>query len=344
MDFNLRLFIEPFTGFIVCFICYLILKKIINYNIENDKHPAISIFLKSIKSLLLSLPWVIFLLIQLRSFCEIYFSEYLSNILLFKKIIWLIYPNLMIWNISLDIKSLLKTTKTRWAKNISPLTIARIIQLMVIVTTVFGFAQLFDHSLSGFLALGGIGGIILGLAAREWLANFFGGLMLMVDRPFSEGDWIKSPDKQLEGHVEKVGWRLTRIRTFDRRPIYVPNSIFNGIIIENPTRMRNRRMIENFGLCYKDIEKLPKIFDKITAYILSADDIDITEPYYVKFMRYDDSSLLCQIRVHITKTDRIGFLSVQEKTLLAIAKIVKEENADFAFPTRTVITNNQQDI
>jgi MscS family membrane protein len=61
-------------------------------------------------------------------------------------------------------------------------------------------------------------------------------------------------------------------------------------------------------------------------------------------MRYDDSSLLCQIRVHITKTDRIGFLSVQEKTLLAIAKIVKEENADFAFPTRTVITNNQQDI
>ena len=102
--------------------------------------------------------------------------------------------------------------------------------------------QALGYSISGVLAFGGIGGIAVGFAAKDLLANFFGGLMIYLDRPFSVGDWIRSPDKNIEGTVEEIGWRLTRIRTFDKRPLYVPNSTFTQISVENPSRMLNRRI------------------------------------------------------------------------------------------------------
>ena len=142
----------------------------------------------------------------------------------------------------------------QWQKRLSHSVVARTLQLLIAISTLLSLAQLFGYDLSTLLAFGGIGGIILGLAAKDWLANFFGGLMLMLDRPFAEGDWVRSPDRAIEGFIENVGWRLTRIRTFDRRPIFVPNSIFTGIVVENATRMKNRRMIENFSLCYEDID------------------------------------------------------------------------------------------
>ncbi len=68
--------------------------------------------------------------------------------------------------------------------------------------------------------------------------------MIYFDRPFKVGDWIRSPDRQIEGTVERIGWRMTIIRTFDKRPLYVPNSVFSSIVVENPSRMLNRRIYE----------------------------------------------------------------------------------------------------
>ena len=82
-----------------------------------------------------------------------------------------------------------------------------------------------------------MGGIAVGFAARDLLANFLGGLSIFMDRPFAVGDWIRSPDREIEGTVEDVGWRVTRIRTFDQRPLYVPNSVFSTVALENPSRL-----------------------------------------------------------------------------------------------------------
>jgi MscS family membrane protein len=95
----------------------------------------------------------------------------------------------------------------------------------------------------------------MGFAAKDMLSNIFGGLMLQMDRPFSTGDWIRS--SQFEGTVEKIGWRMTRIRTFSKNPIYIPNSIFASIPIETPSRMTNRRINEVIGIRYDDIAKIP---------------------------------------------------------------------------------------
>ena len=105
--------------------------------------------------------------------------------------------------------------------------VGKLLRATVAITGTLLVLQAFGVSVSGVLAFcGGIGGIAIGFAARDLLANFFGALMIFLDRPFSVGDWVRSPDRDIEGTVEDIGWRLTRIRTFDKRPLYLPNSIF----------------------------------------------------------------------------------------------------------------------
>ena len=114
--------------------------------------------------------------------------------------------------------------------------ITKIIRLSVIITSGLIILQTFGFSISGVLAFGGIGGVAVGFAAKDMLANFFGGLMIYLDRPFRKGDWIRSPDRDIEGTVENIGWRQTSIRNFRKNVIYIPNSIFMNIVVENPSR------------------------------------------------------------------------------------------------------------
>ena len=116
--------------------------------------------------------------------------------------------------------------------------VAKLLRLSVLITAFLVALQTLGFSISGVLAFGGIGGIAVGFAAKDLLANFFGGLMIYLDRPFAVGDWIRSPDREIEGTVELIGWRQTVIRGFDTRPLYIPNSAFANIAVENPSRMR----------------------------------------------------------------------------------------------------------
>ena len=265
-------------------------------------------------------------------------ADWHDHLMVLEKALLIAVPAWVFWRLSNAMPSLIKAMGPEWSNRVSGSVMARVVQMVILFITLGSVAQMLGYSLSTLLAFGGIGGIIIGMAAREWLANFFGGLMLMLDRPFAEGDWIRSPDRSIEGHVEDIGWRLTRIRTFDRRPIYVPNSLFTGIVVENPSRMRNRRMVENFGLRYEDQDRLPMIFSRIMELVAANPDIDINEPKYANFIRYDDSSLLCQVRVHIRRTDRVGFLQVQQWVLMTIAQVVAEQGAEFAYPTRMLLS------
>ena len=127
--------------------------------------------------------------------------------------------------------------KTRALDKTTISALCQLLRAAVIITSVLIVLQTLNIPISGFLAFGGVGGIAIGFAAKDWLSNFFGGLMIYLDRPFKVGDWISSPDKTIEGTVEHIGWRLTRIRKFDKRPLYVPNGIFSSISIENPSSM-----------------------------------------------------------------------------------------------------------
>ena len=98
--------------------------------------------------------------------------------------------------------------KDRQVDRTTAAAISKLLRASALITGVLLVMQALGFSIAGVLAFGGIGGIAVGFAARDLLANFFGALMIFLDRPFSVGDWIRSPDKEIEGTVEEVGWRL----------------------------------------------------------------------------------------------------------------------------------------
>ena len=186
------------------------------------------------------------------------------------------------------------------------------------------------------LAFGGIGGIAVGFAARDLLANFLGGLSIYLDRPFTVGDWIRSPDREIEGTVESIGWRMTMIRTFDQRPLYVPNAVFSSVALENPSRMRNRRIYETIGIRYEDVSCMGPIVADVKAMLTSHEAIDLNRTLMVNFVSCGPSSLDFFIYTFTKTTDWATYHEVKQDVLLRILGIIEAHGAEVAFPTSTV--------
>lgn len=214
--------------------------------------------------------------------------------------------------------------------------IAKVARLFFMVMGGLTIMQAFGLSLSGLLTFGGVGGLIVGLAAKDLLSNFFGGMMIYFDRPFKVGDWIRSPDRQIEGTVERIGWRMTIIRTFDKRPLYVPNSVFSNIVVENPSRMLNRRINETFGLRYQDASKLALIVDDVKAMLETHPDIDAKQTLIVNFDKFGPSTLNFFIYTFTKTVNWVRYHEVKQDVLLQVLAIIHKHNADIAFPTQTL--------
>ncbi|MCC2636333.1 MAG: mechanosensitive ion channel protein MscS [Moraxellaceae bacterium] len=214
--------------------------------------------------------------------------------------------------------------------------IAKLLRTAIIITAALMLLQKLGYSVSGVLAFGGIGGIAIGFAAKDLLANFFGGLMIYLDRPFSIGDSVRSPDRNIEGTVEYIGWRQTRIRTFDMRPLYVPNSTFASIAVENPSRMTHRRISQVLGVRYEDWQRLPALVDNIRAMLAQHDGIAQDQTMVVNFEKFSDSSLDILIYCFTKTSDFIEFHAVRQDIFFRILEIVDAEGAEIAFPTRTL--------
>jgi len=218
----------------------------------------------------------------------------------------------------------------------------KLVRASVFITAALVMLQTLGFSISGVLAFGGVGGIAVGFAAKDLLANFFGGLMVYLDRPFKVGDWIRSPDKELEGTVEEIGWRQTRIRTFSKRPIYVPNSIFMSIIVENPSRMSHRRIYETIGLRYNDIAVVDDIVKDVKKMLISHNEIDTNQTMIVNFNEFSESSVDFFIYTFTKTTNWLKFHEVKHEILLKVYEIIEKHNAGVAFPTRELHVENSE--
>ncbi|MCK5481483.1 MAG: mechanosensitive ion channel family protein, partial [Gammaproteobacteria bacterium] len=214
--------------------------------------------------------------------------------------------------------------------------IGKLVKASILITAVLVVLQTLGFSISGVLAFGGIGGIAIGFAAKDLLSNFFGGLMLYLDRPFSVGDWIKSPDREIEGTVESIGWRLTRIRTFDKRPIYIPNGIFSTIAVINPSRMSHRRIYETIGLRYDDIEKVSLIIEDIKTMLMNHPEIDTSQTLMVNFNSFSESSVDFFVYTFTHTTVWTRYHEIKQDILLKISEIVTAHGAEIAYPTSTL--------
>jgi MscS family membrane protein len=214
--------------------------------------------------------------------------------------------------------------------------VAKLARITLWVIAALMALQSVGVSVSGLLAFGGIGGIAVGFAAKDLLANFFGGLSIYLDRPFTIGDWIRSPDKQIEGTVEDIGWRLTRIRTFDQRPLYVPNAAFSQISVENPSRMFNRRIYETIGIRYQDADKMAAIVEQVRSMLENHEDIDVSRTLIVNFVSFGPSSLDFFIYTFTKTVNWVEFHRIKQDVLLRILAIIHANDADVAYPTQTL--------
>ncbi len=214
--------------------------------------------------------------------------------------------------------------------------LGRIVRIAIAITGVLTGLSILQIPISGLLAAGGVGGIAIGLAARDLLANFFGGLMVFMDRPFSVGDWVRSPDRDIEGTVRAIGWRVTTIVKFDRRPMYVPNATFTTITVENPSRMTHRRIFEHVGIRYDDFAVVRVVVDAIRQMLLDHEDIDSDQTTIVHFDRFGASSLDIMVYCFTRTVVWTEYHRVREDVLIRIGQIIESHGAEIAFPTRTL--------
>lgn len=210
---------------------------------------------------------------------------------------------------------------------------AQLMRLLTIVIVLLISLQTFGVKLSAFLAVGGLFGAVVGFSAKDSLANFVGGLMLYWDRPFSVGDWIRSPDRQIEGIVQEIGWRLTYIRTFEHLPIYVPNGILANIVLENPGRMTHRRLklLLSVKVRFKNVDTVQNLIEKLRQALSKHPDIDITQQMLVHLHSLN-ATFNVLIDAFTKKIQRAEFGGVQQRVLMYIFSVLTAFDTQNAFP------------
>jgi len=211
-------------------------------------------------------------------------------------------------------------------------------ELVKITTTTIGFfvmlGYVFEINVLTLITGLGIGGIAIALAAKESLENLLGSFTIFVDKPFVVGDFVKV--NGIEGTVEKVGFRSTRIRTAEKSLVTMPNKKMIDTPLENMTVRNYRRIKFNIGLTYNTpVEEIRTIAAKIAAYING--HTQTNDDAIVTFENFGSSSLDLQVLYYVQMMDYNPYLKIKEEINFKIIEIVQQSLGDFAFPTQTVI-------
>ena len=188
--------------------------------------------------------------------------------------------------------------------------------------------------------LAGLGliGVAVALGAQDLFRNLIAGLLIIGERRLAHGEWIKI-DGGVEGTVEAIGFRSTRVRQFDKAPIYVPNSKLSDTAVVNYTRMTHRRIYWMIGVEYRaTVDQLRRIRDGIEAFLLEDDDFAHPPevPTFVRIDRFSDSSIDIMVYCFTVTTSWGDWLAIKERLAYRIKAIVEEAGSDFAFPSRTL--------
>lgn len=214
--------------------------------------------------------------------------------------------------------------------------IDKLLTVAIIFFVMLMLLEATDRSMNTIIAFGGVGGLALAFASQEVIANFFGGFMIYLTQPFTVGDWISIPDHSIEGVVEEIGWYMTRVRSLDKRPIYIPNSIFSRLIVITPSRMSHRVFKETINLRNQDLPKVKKISQEIKEMLQQHLEIDRSQSIIVRLTNFGVYSVDILISACTTVIDNEGFLKVKEDLLFKIAEIIEKNGAEFATPTQNI--------
>ncbi len=198
------------------------------------------------------------------------------------------------------------------------------------------------YEVNGLIAGLGLGGLAFALAAQNTIANMFGGIVIISDKPFTIGDWIRTASA--EGTVEDISFRSTRLRAFDQSLITVPNSTLANESITNFTRMGKRRISFDLGLTYNTSRnQMEECINRIRAMLMAHKDVH-PETIMVYFNKFNDSSLDIFIYFFTITTNWSEYLAVREDIHLEIMTIIEELGLNIAFPTQSIYLENLKEL
>jgi MscS family membrane protein len=212
--------------------------------------------------------------------------------------------------------------------------IRRALKIIVIAFGLLFIADNLNIDITSLLAGLGIGGIAFALAAKDTVENVFGSLTVMFDKPFEIGDWIKIND--LEGTVEEVGFRSTRIRTFYNSQISIPNSRLVSTAVDNLGRRRYRRLSTTLGIQYDTPPEKIDAFCEGVRELIRRHPYTRKDFYMVYFNEFADFSLNILLYVFHETPDWATELRERHRLLRDIVRLAKRIGVEFAFPTQTL--------
>lgn len=217
--------------------------------------------------------------------------------------------------------------------------IAKFIKVSIIVIVALTIAQEWGMHVKGLIAGAGIGGAVIALASKDTAANIFAGISIIFDKSFSIGDWIQCDT--VEGEVEDISMRSTKIRTSDKVLITIPNATLGNASISNFTKRDIRKVSFYLGVTYSTSkEKLQVCIKKIEEMLYNNENVN-KEGIMVYFDNYNSSSLDILITYYTNKTSLSEYLKIKDEINFKIMDIVQEESIDIAFPSTSIYIENQ---
>lgn len=217
--------------------------------------------------------------------------------------------------------------------------LSRAARFVIIALALVIVAQEWDYEVNGFIAGLGLGGLAFALAAQDMLSNIFGGIIIVMEKPFSIGDWIATPS--VEGIVEDISFRSTKIKAFTRSVVTIPNSTLANEPITNYSRMDKWRITFHLKVVYSTpIDKMEKCSNRIRAMLAAHPEIE-QETIIVNWEHFADSSLDMFLYFFMkTKVFREHH-RIKEDIILKILAILKEEEVSIAIPSRSIYLENE---
>jgi MscS family membrane protein len=217
--------------------------------------------------------------------------------------------------------------------------ISRTVRVILIAISISIIGQEFDYDVNGLVAGLGLGGLAFALAAKEAVGNLIGGIVIVTEKPFSIGEWILTPS--VEGTVEDINFRSTKIRTFSQALVTVPNSTLANEPITNWSRMGKRRITFHLGLNYQTSkEQIKRVVQRIEQMLRTHEEIH-PDTIMVAFDQYNDSSLDILLYFFTNTTVWAEHVKIKHEINIEIMGILEEEGVEVAFPSRTIYVSPQ---
>ena len=312
--------------------------RLLNLFAKTGKHSFATLFITKIKSPINVVAWVI---------AFYYMIAFLIKdpiaIAALARLLGIIFWGSACWGAMIVSDSLFGSLEAKLRKKSSGATasllgfINRVVKIAIIMVAILSALSHCGINVNTIIASLGIGGMALAFASQDTIANFFGSVSIILDRPFIVGDWVKTPS--IEGTVEAIGFRSTRVRTFDKTLITIPNSIMAKETIENFSKMPVRKVNQVLGFTYDSTpEQIDAVLPQLRERIIKIEGVSVKDGVFAEFLEFGASSLDIKLVYYTEQTSYAFYTTTKRKVNLEIMRIAQENNLSFAFPSVSVYT------